>query len=153
MINLNNNDLAINKIKSLFKNPKHEENIEYKYFYAIKAELYKACVANWDEAKNSVLPDIDNRFDAAVKWFNEGKKRKERKLEIVSIDNDTKDLFVLISCVEKQDNKKVINKFGAFSRYLYNEQCFNKLVKNRQSKNRLFSIDIREVDTDFNNVN
>lgn len=149
------NSKVKNKIINIFEDESPKiKDINYNFFYVVKATLYKPIISSWKEAENkNIINKLDDKIASAISWFNSGKKITERKLELVDIDKDSESLIVLISCVEKQETLKIINKFGAFSRYLYRKMQFSQLVRKEFKQNRLFSTNIKEVDGNLNVIN
>ena len=150
MIDVNNPKVK-NKIVDMFQEESVEEvSTSYEYFYVVKATLHKPIIKSWEDAENSnILDDLSSRINKATSWFNDGKKAKERKLELVTLDKNSKSLIVLISCTKEQKSLKITNKFGAFAKYLYNDMEFSKLVHTGTKQNRLFTTDIKQVNKDL----
>lgn len=141
------------KLINIFKEERSEEKaITYNFFYAIQGTLFKPNIQNWNEAESkNVITNIDEKIEKAILWFNDGKKIAKRKIKLIDFDKNSKSIIVLISCVEKQENAKITNKFGAFAKYLYNEMKFSELVRKSEAKqNRLFTTNIKEVDEELN---
>ena len=149
------NSKVKNKIINIFEDESPKiKDINYNFFYVVKATLYKPIISSWKEAENkNIINELDDKIANAISWFNSYKKVTERKLELVDIDKDGISLIVLISCVEQQETLKIINKFGAFSRYLYRKMQFSQLVRKESKQNRLFTTNIKEVDSKLNVIN